>query len=166
VIIGAGEMRHQRQGADRRRPSQAPDDPGKCCRFDTEPAHAGIDLEPAGHGVPDHRRLEQLHLLVRVDHHVEGQLGSRADLCRRDAATEDDEALANAGFAQLDRLLDPGNRERVGVLENSGDLDQAVAVGVRLDDREHGTARGQFPDPAEVAAQRCGPDHRNGGWGH
>ena len=89
-----------------------------------------------------------------------------ANLLRREATAQDDQALADAGLAQLDGLLDAGHRKRVGILENAGDLHQAMAIGVRLDDREHRTARGQFPDPVEVAAERCRPDDRDRGRRH
>ena len=159
-------MRHQRQRADGRRAAEPLYGPPECRGFDAEPPHAGVDLEPAGHGGLHGGSLEQRHVLVRVHDHVERKLGSRAHLARRDATAQDDETLPDAGLTQLDRFLDAGHRKRLGVLENARDLHQPVAVGVCLDDGQHRTARRQLPDPGEVAAERCRPDDRDRGRGH
>ena len=70
--------------------------------------------------------------------------------CRRrfffagDETGEDQDGLADAGFAQADALFGAGDAEPVGAgfFEGFGDLGAAVAVGVSFDDAENFSRRG------------------------
>ena len=57
------------------------------------------------------------------------------------------------------RFLEPRDCKRVGAFEGLRGGDEAVAVGVRLDDRHDAATGGEFPDPREVVPERRRVDH-------
>jgi hypothetical protein len=80
-------------------------------------------------------------------------------------APENRDLARDSSAAKLDAFLDASHRESVGpgIRECSGDLDGAVAVGIRLD---HGVQRRagsrQAPQRRQVAGQRIEVDLRPG----
>jgi hypothetical protein len=65
-----------------------------------------------------------------------------------------------ARLAQDERLLDARDGEAVRAFERRRRRQQAVAVGVRLDDREDPAARREFADAREIVLERRRVDDR------
>jgi len=61
-------------------------------------------------------------------------------------------------FAQRHGLLDAGDRERIRSRKRLSDRDEAMPVGIRLDDRNDAAAGGEFANPREVVPERCRVD--------
>jgi hypothetical protein len=73
-------------------------------------------------------------------------------------ALEQHDARAAARLAQRQRLLDARDGERVGARERFRGGQQAVTVGIRLDDRDDAAAGSELPDPREVVPERSRVD--------
>ncbi len=61
--------------------------------------------------------------------------------------------LLNSRFAQADGLIDTGHPEGVGLLQGMGNLDDAVAVSVGLDDRHQATVGSLLTGNVEIMLQ-------------
>ena len=57
-------------------------------------------------------------------------------------------------LAQRHGLLDAGDRERIRSRKRLSDRDEAMPVGIRLDDRNDAAAGGKLADPREVVSER------------
>ncbi len=70
-------------------------------------------------------------------------------------ASHHEDRQRDAGAAQRHRLLEKrdAERRRAERHEVTGDLDEAVAVGVGLHDRHHGRRRHGRPDRLEIAGE-------------
>ena len=61
-------------------------------------------------------------------------------------------------LAQLNGLLDPCDRKGIRSRKRLSDRDEAMPVGIRLDDRNDAAAGGEFANPREVVPERCRVD--------
>jgi hypothetical protein len=61
-------------------------------------------------------------------------------------------------LAQRHGLLDSRDRKGIRSRKRFGGRDEAVAVGICLDDRDDAAAGGEFANPREVVPERCRVD--------
>jgi hypothetical protein len=102
--------------------------------------------------------FQQRELLILVDEWLETLVRGDFELPGIAESLEQDDACRAPRLAQCDGLLDPCDRKGIRSRQRFGDRDEAVAVGVRLDDRDDATARGEFANPREVLPERCRVD--------
>src|SRR6266850_6418606 len=104
-VVGHGEVGEGADQSDRDRPAEKREEGGHIGGGDTEPAHAGIDLEVGGrrHAPSRCGRGQGFDLIRAVDRGDQGVLEHQFGLGRREAA-HDEDRRADPGAAQLDPL--------------------------------------------------------------
>ncbi|MNT43972.1 hypothetical protein D3C72_1804710 [compost metagenome] len=113
-------------------------------RVEADPVHAGVELEPHLQRSGQARVLDGLQLPGRVHHAPQLVLGDQRQLVGFEKAFEQQDRRTDARGAQLQRLLDAGHREAVGLVDQRlGAAHRTVTVGVGLDHGE-GTGAADF----------------------
>jgi len=128
---------------------------GEVLRRKPHPMHPGIHLQPAVERTLGPGGEQPVQLQTTVDHG--GQTGSIQDrhLVGRENAVQQQDRGADAGLAQLQRLLEIGDRKTVGLLgEDTRDRHRAMSVGIGLDDRERPRTRRKSLSLAIIVADR------------
>jgi hypothetical protein len=120
--------------------------------------HAGVDLEPGTECLWAAPGFKQRELLILVDEWLETLLRGDFELSGIAESLQQHDACRAPRLAQRDGLLEPCDRKGIRGRKRFGDRDEAVAVGVRLDDCDDATARGEFANPREVLPERCRVD--------
>ncbi|MOA03688.1 hypothetical protein D3C78_1232080 [compost metagenome] len=134
-------------------------------RVEADPVHAGVELEPHLQRPRQARALQRFQLPGRVHHAPQILLGDQRQFVGFEEALEQQDRRTDAGRAQLQRLLDAGHREAVGLLrQRLGAAHRAVAVGVGLDHRE-GAGTAELAGQAVVVTQGVEIDQGTG-WTH
>ena len=118
--------------------------------------HAGVDLQmdPGGDAQVAGGRVDLPQLVDGGRRQREAVAEEQRDLVAEDAAHHQD-GQRDAGLTQRHRLLEKGDAQPARALRDqvAGDLDQAVAVGVGLDDRHDGGRRDGRLDRPEILRQ-------------
>ena len=97
--------------------------------------------------------LEHPHLVLVVDDNGEAARGDLRQLVGLEEALEQQDAPDVVLGAQRDRRVELDQRESVGLRERRKHAQQAVSVGVRLDDRDELRVRRQLARAREVARE-------------
>ena len=97
--------------------------------------------------------FEQGELPVLVDEGFEAVRGSGREFPGVAKPFQQHDARPAAGLAQRQRLLDARDGKAIGGRERLRYGEQAMAVGIRLDDREYPAVRCKLTDPREVVLE-------------
>jgi hypothetical protein len=117
-----------------------------------EPAHAGVDLEPGTKRLRAPPGFQQRELFILVDEWLETLVHGDFELPGIAESLQQHDACRARRLAQRNGLLDPCDRKGIRSRKRFGDRDQAVAVGVRLDDRDDADSRGRVREPSRGSA--------------
>lgn len=134
---------------------------------ESQPGHAGVDLDVDGQRRPIfvvRERGERAHLLAGGDHRSEAEPLERFELPGREPGEHQDRR-GDAGLPQGDAFVHVGDREHGDPerVEGAGHLDRSVSVRVRL---QHGNDRaraGMAAEGLEVVADPVEVHPRGGG---
>jgi hypothetical protein len=120
--------------------------------------HPGVDLEPGTQHLRSAPGFEHRELFVLVHERLETPMRSDVEFPGVAESLQQHDARRASRFAQRHGLLDAGDRERIRSRKRLSDRDEAMPVGIRLDDRNDAAAGGEFANPREVVPERCRVD--------
>ena len=126
---------------------------GDLLRRESQAVHAGIDLEPDRDRLGQLAALERAQLAIVVHDDgktVAGYLGQFGDI---EETFEQHDGMGDAGFAQGNGFFQAGNAEGIGLMQGFGAADQAVAIAVGLDHRQHPGRRRSLACTLKIRSQ-------------
>ncbi len=154
-LVGGGEVAYQHDLGHLRGGMQPPVGAGELLARETQPVHAGVQLEPDPQRAGEAGRQERFELLRTVDHGVDPPRSQLFELFGGEEAGHEQDRLGEAGVAQRQRLLQAGDAEGVGArCQGAGDLHGAVTIAVGLDHRDDPGRRRQLPRQLVVPPDR------------
>ncbi|MDQ1094787.1 hypothetical protein QE400_004200 [Xanthomonas sacchari] len=158
-------MTHQHQPLDLRQRTQPRVRGTEFRRRQAEPVHAAVQLQPQAQRLRRGEGGDRLHLPGRGDRAPQPVFGDQRQFLGVEDAFQQQDRRGDAGLAQLQRLLDAGHREAVGLaVQRARAGHRAVPIGIGLDHRQR-FAAAQPAGQAVVVAQRVEVDQCTG-WAH
>ena len=155
-MLGIGEMgRDRKRLGDEAAGEKSRDRRGGLPGRETEPVHAGVDLEPGTEQLRAAPGFQQRELFELVDEWLKTLLRGGFEFPGVAESLQQHDARRASRLAQCYRLLDPRDRKGIRSRKRFCDCDQAMAVSVRLDDCDDTAAGGEFANPREVLPERC-----------
>ncbi len=109
----------------------------KCLALESQAIHAAVELEPYLEANAGRRVPQKLHLFSAVHHDFQLGSGRGRELFTIQHTLEQQDGRLDARLTQVQCLPQASDRQGIRGLQSARDRDEAVSVGVGLDDRHH-----------------------------
>ena len=119
-----------------------------------EAMHPAVDFQPDAEDMRAIPGFEERELPVLVHEGLERVARGSLEFLGIADALEQDDARGASRLAERNRFFDPGDGECIGRRKRFRDRNESMAVGIRLDDREHPAAGSEFADPRKIVPER------------
>ena len=155
-LIGIGEMRHQAHFSYGRQTPEPIEYGGQLAGRKTQTVHAGIDLDPDGERTTNRGLLQHLQLRGMVQHRAQLVAVELRQVVRGEEPFEQADRRLHAGGPQRHGFLNAGHHQGIRRRQGLSGPEQAVPIGIGLDDRHDPRARRLLPDEVEVVTKCLG----------
>ncbi len=135
-------------------------------RCETEPVHAGVDLQPYAQRARVVIGFEPAQLRFMMNDGIQAEPAEFGKVGRLVRPGQHDDAFGDARRTQAQAVAERGDAEGIGIAERARNAFQTMAIAIGLDHRHHLRGAGALAHAREVAAQSTQMNRRQCGAAH